>query len=184
MKTTQLEPGENDWRAGEACSQNHAANEEISSRSCHWHSSRRKRNSNSAVTNELSGQRGRPLQYSPSERAACQVARACSENPALLTHTMHHHISPISPPSPTHSPRLQAHARSHAPCPLSCAAAGARAGSGPPRERACDAHRHHDRTTRLPVHARHIGVGCGGRACAHTKRRSPTWGRRRRQGFC
>ena len=92
-------------------------NEEIRSRSCHWHSCRSQRNSNCPVTNELSGQRGRPLQYSPSERAACQVARACSENPALLTHTMHHHISPISPPSPTHSPRLQAHARS-CPCPV------------------------------------------------------------------
>ena len=93
------------------------SNEQIRSRSCHWHSCRSKRNSNSAVTNELSGQRGRPPKHSPSERAACQVARACSENPALLTHTMHHHISPISPPSPTHSPRLQAHARS-CPCPV------------------------------------------------------------------
>ena len=92
-------------------------NGEIRSRSCHWHSCRSQRNSNCPVTNELSGQRGRPLQYSPSERAACQVARACSENPALLTHTMHHHISPISPPSPTHRPRLQAHARS-CPCPV------------------------------------------------------------------
>ena len=98
-------------------SQNHAANEEIRSRSCHWHSCRSKRNSNSAVTNELLGQRGRPPKHSPSERVACQVACACSENPALLTHSMHRHISPISPPSPTHRPRLQAHARS-CPCPV------------------------------------------------------------------
>ena len=92
-------------------------NEEIRSRSCHWHSCRSKRNSDSAVTNELSGQRGRPPKHSPSERVACQVACACSENADLLTHTMHRHISPASQPSPTHSPRLQAHARS-CPCPV------------------------------------------------------------------
>ena len=91
--------------------------EKIRSRSCHWHFCRSQRNSNSAVTNELSGQRGCPPQHSPSERVACQVACACSVNPALLTHSMHRHISPVSPPSSTHSPRLQAHARSCS-CPV------------------------------------------------------------------
>ena len=45
-------------------------NEKIRSRSCRY-SCRSKRNSNSAVTNELSGQRGCSLQYSPSERIVC-----------------------------------------------------------------------------------------------------------------
>ena len=94
---------------------NHASNEEIRSRSCHWHSCRSQRNSNCPVTNELSGQRGRPLQYSPTERVVCSPSCVRVQRGSLLTHTMHRHISPASQPSPTHSPRLQAHARS---CPV------------------------------------------------------------------
>ena len=261
MKTTQFEPGENDWRAGEACPQNHAANEQIRSRSCHWHSCRSKRNSNSAVTNELSGQRGRPLQYSPRKRVVCLPSRVRVQRESGSAHTLTTSVlpRPVSPPSPTHRPRLQAHARS-CPCPVpallrsstrSCNshgphalavrntqspgqaapargeatcgngtvgmqgpdthtgvvqkwdaaprtclrmqvvnagrrlhAAGARAGSGPPRERACDAHSHHDRTTRLPVHARHIGAGAEAARVRIPNGGAQRGGRRRRQGFC
>ena len=102
-------------------------NEEIRSRSCHWHSCRSKRNSNSAVTNELLGQRGRPPKHSPSERVACQVACACSENPALLTHSPHQscHVPFRRPRRPTARGYKLMHVHAHAPCPLSCAAARA-----------------------------------------------------------
>ena len=42
-------------------------------------------------------------------------SRARAARIRLCSHT--HHISPVSPPSPTHRPRLQAHARS-CPCPV------------------------------------------------------------------
>ena len=68
-----------------------------------------------------------PTPTLPSERAACQVACASSENPALLTHSPHQscHVPFRRPRRPTARGYKLMHVHAHAPCPLSCAAARA-----------------------------------------------------------